>query len=148
MSALASRFADKDGDDEVDDDDASSFEEVQKPVERPTRQETKSSVQEPKPQEAGRISTTTEPVKQTLPEEPSSSGPPAGAADETPTNHAQAPTQESAPASQPQPQPSASAAAGGLRDVLQEIRGMLQTQGRQIEHLASEVAQLKAKVGQ
>ena len=43
---------------------------------------------------------------------------------------------------------SASAAAGGLRDVLQEIRGMLQSQGKQIEQLTSEVAQLKARVGQ
>jgi coronin-1B/1C/6 len=44
--------------------------------------------------------------------------------------------------------PSASAAAGGLRDVLHEIRSLLQGQGRQIEELTREVAALKAKVGE
>ena len=57
------------------------------------------------------------------------------------------------PQPQSQPQSSASAvsaatAAGGLKEVLQEIRGMLMSQGRQIEELTSEVAALKGRVGQ
>jgi len=56
------------------------------------------------------------------------------------------------PQPQSQPQSSASAgsaatAAGGLKEVLQEIRGMLMSQGRQIEELTSEVAALKGRVG-
>ena len=66
MSAMASKFADNDGDAE-DDDDASSFEEVQKPVERPSavlaaRQESKTGAADDKSKEAAR---TAEPPKDT-----------------------------------------------------------------------------------
>ena len=40
----------------------------------------------------------------------------------------------------------ASSAAGGLKEVLGEIRGLLQAQGRQIEALTNEVAELKMKL--
>ncbi|KAK5744935.1 Coronin-like protein crn1 [Elasticomyces elasticus] len=144
MSALASKFADKDEDEADDDDDTSSFEEIQKPVERPSavRQAEKNSTADEITREATR--TTTAPAPQPAPVPiPSSreavSTPPAATpkADEKPASEAVS-----------SPQPSASAAAGGLREVLQEIRGMLQSQGRQIEELTSEVAQLKTKVGQ
>ena len=41
---------------------------------------------------------------------------------------------------------SASSAAGGLKEVLGEIRGMLQAQSKQIESLTNEVAELKARL--
>jgi coronin-1B/1C/6 len=127
MADMASKFADKDEEAEDDDEDSSSFEEVQKPVERPTATKV-----EPK-------TLASEPVKANSPE-PSS--PPAEKVEPLPVSE---PKQEEAAAA---PAPSASAAAGGLRDVLQEIRGMLQSQGKQIEQLTSEVAQLKARVGE
>jgi len=128
MADMASKFADKDEEPEADDDDSSSFEEVQKPVERPSAVKA-----EPK-------TLASEPVKSKEVSTPSSD--PADKADSVPVTEAQKEEATAAPA------PSASAAAGGLRDVLQEIRGMLQAQGKQIEQLTSEVAQLKAKVGE
>ncbi|KAK3621624.1 Coronin-like protein crn1 [Elasticomyces elasticus] len=144
MSALASKFADKDEDEADDDDDTSSFEEIQKPIERPSavRQAEKNSTADESTREATRTATAPAPQPASVPI-PSSreavSTPPAAAskADDKPASEAIS-----------SPQPSASAAAGGLRDVLQEIRSMLQSQGRQIEELTSEVAQLKTKVGQ
>ncbi|KAK5708289.1 Coronin-like protein crn1 [Elasticomyces elasticus] len=144
MSALASKFADKDEDEADDDDDTSSFEEIQKPVERPSavRQAEKNSTADESTREATRTTTAPAPQPASVPI-PSSR--------ETVTTPPAAPSKtddKSAPEAISSPQPSASAAAGGLRDVLQEIRGMLQSQGRQIEELTSEVAQLKTKVGQ
>ncbi|KAK4898605.1 Coronin-like protein crn1 [Elasticomyces elasticus] len=144
MSALASKFADKDEDEADDDDDTSSFEEIQKPVERPNvvRQAEKNSTADESTREATR--TTTAPAPQPAPV-------PIPSSRETVTTPPAAPSKaDEKPASEAisSPQPSASAAAGGLRDVLQEIRSMLQSQGRQIEELTSEVAQLKTKVGQ
>ncbi|KAK3624569.1 Coronin-like protein crn1 [Elasticomyces elasticus] len=144
MSALASKFADKDEDEADDDDDTSSFEEIQKPVERPNavRQAEKNSTADESTREATRTTTAPAPQPASVPI-PSSR--------ETVTTPPAAPSKtddKSAPEAISSPQPSASAAAGGLRDVLQEIRGMLQSQGRQIEELTSEVAQLKTKVGQ
>ncbi|KAK4949404.1 Coronin-like protein crn1 [Elasticomyces elasticus] len=144
MSALASKFADKDEDEADDDDDTSSFEEIQKPVERPSavRQAEKNSTADESTREATRTTTASAPQPASVPI-PSSR--------ETVTTPPAAPSKtddKSAPEAISSPQPSASAAAGGLRDVLQEIRGMLQSQGRQIEELTSEVAQLKTKVGQ
>ena len=137
MSAMASKFADKEAPESSEDEDTSSFEEVQKPVERPT-------------------STTTAPA-------------PAGAAAAAFTGETDAAGAKatSLPASelkkQPEPESAsavdggsrsvsgsgatAATAAGGLREVLGEIRGMLQSQGKQIEELTREVAGLKAKVG-
>jgi coronin-1B/1C/6 len=130
MADMASKFADKEDEPEDDDEDSSSFEEVQKPIERPvvTKAEPKTLASEP--------------VKAKSPEILS---PPETALDPiSDLKKDEHPATVTAAA----PGPSASAAAGGLRDVLQEIRGMLQSQGKQIEQLTSEVAQLKAKVGQ
>ena len=135
MSDMASKFADKDEDDD-EEEDSSSFEEIQKPVERPSvaaaKQQSKSSEPEPSmttsapPPEPQQTPT---PISAATPAPPTESKQDAKAVD----------TSGSAPVT-------ASSAAGGLRDILHEIRGMLQTQGKQIEHLASEVASLKAKV--
>ncbi|KAK5726737.1 Coronin-like protein crn1 [Elasticomyces elasticus] len=144
MSALASKFADKDEDEADDDDDTSSFEEIQKPVERPNavRQAEKNSAPDESTREATRTTTASTPQPASVPT-PSSR-------ENVTTPPAATSKAEDKPSSETvsSPQPSASAAAGGLRDVLQEIRGMLQSQGRQIEELTSEVAQLKTKVGQ
>ncbi|TKA46895.1 hypothetical protein B0A54_03851 [Friedmanniomyces endolithicus] len=71
-----------------------------------------------------------------------------------PSSGSQPQSQPQAQPHQPQSQPQSSAsagsaatAAGGLKEVLQEIRGMLMSQGRQIEELTSEVAALKGRVG-
>ncbi|KAK1064750.1 Coronin-like protein crn1 [Friedmanniomyces endolithicus] len=71
-----------------------------------------------------------------------------------PSSGSQSQSQPQAQPHQPQSQPQSSAsagsaatAAGGLKEVLQEIRGMLMSQGRQIEELTSEVAALKGRVG-
>ncbi|TKA63544.1 hypothetical protein B0A55_11355 [Friedmanniomyces simplex] len=176
MSAMASKFADKDHDEADDDDgdDASSFEEVQKPVERPraVQQEAKTfgGNDEKGTPEASRASA--EPTGKDLGAAPS--GPPSSAAftgetvpapstatsrpvddsrrktddDEKPvTEPSSSPGSGSQAQAQAQAQPSASAAAGGLRDVLQEIRGMLLAQGRQIEELTGEVARLRGEGG-
>ncbi|KAK5726362.1 Coronin-like protein crn1 [Elasticomyces elasticus] len=144
MSALASKFADKDEDEADDDDDTSSFEEIQKPVERPSavRQAQKDSTADESTREATRTTTAPAPQPASVPI-PSSR-------EAVSTSPAATPKADEKPASEAvsSPQPSASTAAGGLREVLQEIRGMLQSQGRQIEELTSEVAQLKTKVGQ
>ena len=64
----------------------------------------------------------------------------------------ESPATTSAPApEQPSAEPaavarSASSAAGGLKEVLGEIRGMLQAQSKQIESLTNEVADLKARL--
>ncbi|KAF2164547.1 hypothetical protein M409DRAFT_56387 [Zasmidium cellare ATCC 36951] len=156
MSDMANKFADKEED---KDDDDSSFEEIQKPVERPSvaaaRQEGKvsnSPVTEPSPSmpaapaaEAARQEAKVGASSAATPTEPKSTsnafsgeGIPAASA---PAASELREKEDSRPST-------ASAAAGGLRDVLSEIRGMLQTQSKQIEQLTSEVAQLKAKVGE
>ncbi|EMC99139.1 hypothetical protein BAUCODRAFT_31450 [Baudoinia panamericana UAMH 10762] len=162
MSDMASKFADREDDEEGEDGGADSFEVVQKPVERPgaalaARQEAKVGVSDEKTKEASRTSVKPEPepVNGASAHAASNS---ASVSGETVTSPPSATTQPPSELKQSQDKPtgdsappaapsSMSAAAGGLRDVLQEIRGMLQAQGRQIEQLTSEVAQLKAKVG-
>ena len=156
MSNMASKFADKDAE-ESSEDETSSFEEVQKPVERPAaaqaaRQEVKTGVSDEKTTEASRTSAPAVP-------ELVSKGLAAAGAMFSSDSSKQESREESkrvdekpseattAPSTSPQSQPSASSAAGGLKDVLSEIRGLLQKQSTQIEQLTSEVAQLKAKAG-
>lgn len=152
MSSMADKFTDKAADEEEqEDEDASSFEEVQKPVERPSaasaaRQALSMGAPTQAQPEASKTSSAAVPE----PAEPKSlasrafggeaMSSPASAASTSAAEKDERPV-EGASA------PSASTAAGGLRDVLHEIRGMLQNQGKQIEQLTSEVAQLKAKVG-
>nr|POF05831.1 coronin-like protein crn1 [Quercus suber] len=142
MASMADKFADKDAeDDDEDDDDASSFEEVQKPVERPsviaaTRRELKPVASDVKPTD------TTFPSDAPQVSSSSSNGVSAAESpqkDEKPAKSSHTPSASTSSTS-------AASAAGGLREVLQEIRTMLQTQGQKIEELTSEVAQLKAKV--
>ncbi|KAK4561624.1 Coronin-like protein crn1 [Recurvomyces mirabilis] len=161
MSAMASKFADKDGEADEEEGEEEPFEEIQKPVERPhaalaSRQEPRGGVPEGKPREAVRSSVPEPaPVASHERENGHAGGAPTGetvAPKETVTpkpvdesRQAEDTTTGNASAASA---PSASTAAGGLREVLQEIRGMLQSQGKQIEQLTSEVAQLKAKVGE
>ncbi|GAB7360101.1 hypothetical protein MBLNU230_g7865t1 [Neophaeotheca triangularis] len=172
MSAMASKFADKDAESSSDEeDDSSSFEKVEKPAAtRVSRQEEKTGTKTPPHAERtdpekvdvlqSKPTTTTaahqeektgtktpphaevktqekiEALKSASPSQPSS--PATGA-----------PTASSMPSSESADKPAsttASSAAGGLKEVLGEIRGMLQAQGKQIESLTNEVAQLKAKV--
>lgn len=148
MADMASKFADKD-EPEEDDEDSSSFEEVEDPVRRlgPVGQESAQSdlsgAAEPKTLMADGLKAS------------STSSPPSQPADSfTEESIASPPTATSVPASElrkEEPVAPASgittgSAAGGLRDVLQDIRGMLLAQGKQIEQLTTEVAQLKAKV--
>ncbi|TKX27364.1 coronin-like protein crn1 [Elsinoe australis] len=147
MSAMASRFADKDEPDASSD---TSFEEIPKPTERPTaaiahRQEEKTGVRTPSPTKT------------------SSAPPPANAS----TNGGRSfsgetlgsgPTATSVPPKDLKEEVTASpsggskAAAEGIRGVLQDIKGMLAAQGQQIkeqgekiEILAREVAALKGQ---
>ncbi len=131
MAAMADKFAD-DEPAEDDDDDTSSFEEVQKPIERPS---TNSAALPSRDVESSLPAASTF-TGETVSDQPKATSVPVSELEKKDES-----------ASSTAPVPSASAAAGGLRDVLQEIRGMLQSQGKQIEQLTSEVAQLKAKVG-
>lgn len=149
MSAMASKFADKDAEESEDDDDASSFEEIPKPVERPSaaqasRQEQKVGISSPPRQQdttPTATATSSAPAPQVASQEQKVgiSSPPKQQ-DVTPTPPPTASTEDAAPTR------SASSAAGGLKEVLGEIRGMIQAQSKQIEELTREVAELKTKV--
>ncbi|KAM3416884.1 Coronin [Cercospora zeina] len=143
MATMADKFADKD-EDEEDVLDDSSFEEIQKPVERP-------SVIAAKQAEATKPSATTSAPARESRAEPkgftTNTGEGAPAAAVKPASELCEESKAASPASAAAG-PSASAAAGGLREVLNEIRTMLQVQSKQIEHLTTEVAQLKSKLGE
>ncbi|KAL1583212.1 hypothetical protein WHR41_07944 [Cladosporium halotolerans] len=137
MSDMANKFADKDAESSDDEEPSSPFEEIAKPVERPAniiaaKQEEKVGVSTPPMQQEKEkaptpTTTTSAPAPEPASRVPSSSQP----AEPTSTESAA-------------PSRSASSAAGGLKEVLGEIRGMLQAQGRQIEALTQEVAELRA----
>jgi coronin-1B/1C/6 len=138
MSAAADRFADRSEDAEGstssknDDDDAEEWQTSSANRYAPTRQPQQSRQPEPAQQE--REAPSSSPLKVTPAASITTSKPDAESA-ATPSEDKASP-------------PSASAAAGGLRDVLHEIRSLLQGQGKQIEELTREVAALKAKVGE
>lgn len=148
MATMADKFADKD-EEEDDDKDDSSFEEIQTPVERPSVAAARQAeVTAPLPSK-----TTSAPEPKPEPKSLANAaftGENISAASSSPASELR--EKESKPATPTSGasavNPTPSAAAGGLRDVLNEIRGMLQAQGKQIEQLTSEVAQLKAKVGE
>ncbi|KXT04218.1 hypothetical protein AC578_79 [Pseudocercospora eumusae] len=147
MSSMADKFADKD---EEKDDDDSSFEEIQKPVERPSVAAARQAeVTKPPPEPT---KTTSAPAPAPEPKAETKNIPYTGeglsAASSSPASELREKESKPSTPTSATPAPSASSAAGGLRDVLNEIRGMLQSQGKQIEQLTSEVAQLKAKVGE
>jgi coronin-1B/1C/6 len=155
ISAMANKFADKD-EEETSDDDTSSFEEVPKPIERPTvtaqRQEEKVRgpiiTKEPpkeQPRVASPTKTTTSSTAASLSRIPSS----------TPSSSAPTPIATSAPTTAPL------SAAEGLRGSLADLKeqnnrilSLLEQQNRaigrqveQIQSLTEEVDRLKGKVG-
>lgn len=149
ISTMADKFADKD--EEKEDDDDSSFEEIQKPVERPSVAAARQAeVTRPPPEPT---KTTSAPAPAPMAEAKSPVNTPytgeglSAASSPLASDLREKESKPSTPTSSAAA-PSASAAAGGLRDVLNEIRTMLQSQGKQIEQLTSEVAQLKSKVGE
>ena len=128
LSSQADKFAEKDG--ESDKESESSFEEVSKPVQRPSvtaaKQEEKTSVREPEQQKFT-------PPAQLKPVTPPAESTPAPAASST---------------------PSAGGPAGALRDALGDIKSQLEHQNRvmadqsdQIALLMKEVLQLKITAG-
>ena len=128
LSSQADKFAEKDG--ESDKESDSSFEEVSKPVQRPSvtaaKQEEKTSAREPEQQKFT-------PPAQSKPVTPPAEPTPAPAASST---------------------PSAGGPAGALRDALGDIKSQLEHQNRvmadqsdQIALLMKEVLQLKITAG-
>ncbi|QIX01010.1 hypothetical protein AMS68_006527 [Peltaster fructicola] len=122
LSSIASKFT---TDDAEDDEDASSFEEIAKPVERPSRQATDptptTSAPPPQPAEEFSGETVTTPVTTSKP-----------VSELTKSSEAAQPATSSI-----------AGAAGGLKGVLDEIRGLLKEQAKAIELLTQEVADLK-----
>jgi coronin-1B/1C/6 len=141
LSSQADRFAEKDGD--SDKESESSFEEVAKPVQRP-------SVTAAKQEEKTRG-----PIITKEPEQPKFTPPPTSVpAQSKPTT----PSAESTPTPAAAPAASATPSAGGpasaLRDALGDIKAQLEHQNKvmadqsdQIALLIREVTQLKAKAG-
>jgi coronin-1B/1C/6 len=136
LAAGASKFANNDASDKESE---SSFEEVAKPVSRPTTTATR---QEEKPR-AATISRAPEPTPAPT-MTPSEPGATLKSADPTPAS--------SAPASTPAP--SSGGPASALRDALGDIKSQLEHQNRvmsdqsdQIALLVREVTQLKSKLG-
>ncbi|KAF2725996.1 coronin-6 [Polychaeton citri CBS 116435] len=144
MSAMANKFADKDEDDEKASE--SSFEEVPKPVERPAaaliaRQEEKTGVRTPPQSQPSPTKTTSAAASVPIGKESLSS--------KSPTiSKPLSDVKPEAEKEESKPTASISSAAGGLRDVLSDIKGLLQTQGKQIAELTQEVAELKSRLGQ
>lgn len=143
MSAMASRFADKDDADASS--DTSSFEEVSKPVERPilaNRQEAKVGMRTPSP-----TKTSSAPAPAPISETRNFSGETVS----TPTPAASVAREPDVTAS---PSGGSKSAAEGIRGMLQEMKAMLASQGQQvkeqgekIESLTKELATIKSKLG-
>ncbi|KAF2156712.1 coronin-6 [Myriangium duriaei CBS 260.36] len=135
MSAMASKFADKDEDASSD---TSSFEEVSKPT-LASRQDTRTGLRTPSP-----TKTSSAPAPAPISEGASFSGETVS----TPSRAVSAAKEPEATAS-----PSSKSAAEGIRGVLQEMKSLLakqgqqlQEQGEQIASLTREVAALKSKI--
>lgn len=139
MAKFADKFADSKEDEASEPDDDSSFEEIQKPVVRPsvaaTRVEPTETITAPpaEPKSLSKNSFTGEGIS---------------AASTPPASELREQEKEKSTASPSTSGPTASAAAGGLKEVLGEIRGMLMSQSKQIEHLTNEVASLSTEVVQ
>ncbi|TKA81319.1 hypothetical protein B0A49_00318 [Cryomyces minteri] len=142
MAAMASRFADNDDEDSSSDDETSSFEEIPKPVERPTasRQVEQQRAAEPSP-----------PRQKELPA-PFGTGAPAAAAvapspaaAPTPKEPTAVPEQANGPARTPSS--AAAGAAAGIRDYLQDIKATLEQQKQQMAAQTEQIAALVAEVG-
>ncbi|KAF2497568.1 coronin-6 [Lophium mytilinum] len=144
IATMASKFADKDDEDDDEEDETSSFEEIPKPIERPTvaasRVEEKAKEPEPPKAAAGT----------TVPKATPVSTSPAPQV---------APSTQDTPVPTPAPTtahhgPTPSGAAAGIKDYLTDIKSLLEqqahamtTQSEQIANLTQEVNTLKSKVG-
>ncbi|KAI7520905.1 DUF1900-domain-containing protein [Hortaea werneckii] len=164
MANMASKFADKDDDEDekpktAADEEPSSFDEIQKPAQRAAaaqaaRQEVKTGSSDEKTAEVAKSSPSPPTTSTSEAKKAEEVRKPSG--NDTATTAPQASTSSGASSPAPQPTPSTSSpapaagaaatAAGGLKDVLSEIKGMIQSQGQQIESLTKEVAALKVKV--
>jgi coronin-1B/1C/6 len=155
MSDMANKFAAKDAEESSDDEPSSPFEEISKPTQRPSsiiaaRQEEKVGVRTPPMQQQQERSLPTPTASAPAPEP--SRVPSATAAPSSQSTNDSPAASSASSTEQPSSEPtssitrSASSAAGGLKEVLGEIRGLLQAQGRQIEALTNEVAELKMKL--
>ncbi len=137
IAQMASKYADKDGDEEPEDeeDESSSFEEVSKPVERPLSSSTIARMEEktrgPEMSKA--------PLAQA---EASSERKPAAAA--SPSNAAS--SQPSASTTEKPASPPAGGAAEGLKTYLQDIKGLLEQQNRTMSTQMDQIATLTAEV--
>ncbi|KAK6440979.1 Coronin-like protein crn1 [Oleoguttula sp. CCFEE 5521] len=161
ISQLADKFADKDAESSSDDEDTSSFEEIPKPVERPAavqaaKQQDFSRSETPRSQDRTPSSSTPAPTAPCTILGSAKSligGAFGGESNRSTSASSSTPADTTSKAeSEPQTQatpteskPTVSSAAGGLKEVLGEIRGMLQAQSRQIDDLTREVAGLKAR---
>lgn len=135
MAQFADKFADSKEDEASDHDDDSSFEEIQKPVERPSVMASRA---------APTKTSTTAPTEPNSLSKDSFTGEGISAVSAPSASELRGQEKEKSAVSPPPTSvPTASAAAGGLKEVLGEIRGLLISQGKQIEHLTSEIAQLK-----
>lgn len=128
IASMANKFADQE--EESSEDETSSFEEVPKPVERPSA--TVSRMEEK----------TRGPEIKKEPEPARTVAPAASRSTDTPA--------QSTPVTSPPPTASSAAAgaAAGIKDYLSDIKSMLATQSDQISSLTKEVNFLKAKVGE
>jgi coronin-1B/1C/6 len=131
LADQASKFADKE--EEESEDDASSFEELPRPVERPSA--------------ASREEKVPSPTVAKQPEAPKPAPVPAAAP-------ASAASTSSTTPSQPTATPSAASATSGIKDFLHDIKATLEQQNKvladqsdQIALLMREVSTLKAKIG-
>lgn len=161
IATMASRFADKDDEESTtsrdSDNEPSAFdEEPSKPTERPVAAPRQMTLAAERPRPVVAAATPAESPRQAEPprqqEEPTrtttASAPAPASAPLNGTKDSASKVEEEETPSAPVPQraTSAAAATGGLREVLGEIRSMIQSQGEQIERLTEEVERLKASI--
>lgn len=142
LGSAASKFADKDEEEESSDDD-SSFEEVSKPVERPS-----AAVRQQEKVSSPAITQTPATKQESAPERAfkSSAAPTSSTSAAAPTPAPSAPAAASAP--------STGGPAEGIRSFLHDIKAaleqqtkLLHAQSEQISHLTAEVDTLKTRLG-
>jgi len=166
MASMASKFADKDGKAE-DEDDSSSFEEIPKPVVRPTatKSEEKTSLWTSPNSKTSATKTTsaekpeglyrgTSFTREQAEPAPAATATSAPASDEPAKSNTNGDS-TSGPTSSRSVSGAAKGAADGIRGMLQELKSMIasqaakaEEQGEKIEILAREVASLKSRLGE
>ncbi|GAB7339670.1 hypothetical protein MBLNU457_6251t1 [Dothideomycetes sp. NU457] len=167
MASMASRFADKEEDEETD--GSSSFEEVPRPVERnrqaiTERQEEKTGVVTPPQVDSKPTATTTSSAEAPKPQDGPSDAHRSfsGESMDTSAKATSMPIEQLSQRSATESESTSSTSTGGakgaaegIKGMLQEIRALLSEQGKQvaqqgekIEILTKELAALKSKVGE